>query len=484
MRDLPPVHSARIGLRQSGCSWWDHQANTIWIGDYETEKLMQTAANHEMNHFWMHVSTPYGRLLDELTRARNNQVLQYCIRHMQEYPFAQISIPVHDVTKQLRATAAIGPRRDLCERFARPWSHTVFLENVLEGETFPEVLRLEASAAAYSFQMVETYLQQMLALPDADSDVPDEYAETSAQGSGVPDVISPDGSRFPLGAKHVFEGIATQMTLSSPVKKEDISGGTNPYYWILWMYWVKENMRDRPVQSAEDYRRFRNTFYALCDLALFVPAGGLYHQLRGDHLNWSDIQPGYRFLLLVREAKKEDWIDNLDNEMLSYQEQMCRLLSWPLPRDFLTLGANLEDDDENARRHRDACRIRLTDHTAFLDFESRVEKDTSKDPQQKDGSANQFWTEHHPMIFLPRHGELIVRKGETAGDSLRYILDWFFANFNWSVMRSGGFSYEEFLPEKLAYDDTFQNIATRCELVDLIQQAIPVLSPERFQELE
>ena len=88
------------------------------------------------------------------------------------------------------------------------------------------------------------------------------------------------------------------------------------------------------------------------------------------------------------------------------------------------------------------------------------------------------------MIFLPRQGELIVRKGETAGDSLRYILDWFFANFNWSVMRTGGFSYEEFLPEKLAYDDTFENIATRCDLVDLIQQAIPVLSPERFRELQ
>ena len=475
MRDLPPLHSARTGLRNSGCSWWDHQANTIWIGDYDTDQLAQTAASHEMNHFWMHVSTPYGRLLDELTSTRNNQVLQYCIRHMQEYPFGQISIPVHDVIKRLRATAAIGARRDLCERFARPWSHTVFLENVLEGETFPEVLRAEASTATYSFQMVEAYLDQMAALPNADPDVPDDYPDTATSGSGVPDATLPDGSTFPLGAKHVFEGIATQMTLSSPVKKEDMSGGTNPYYWILWTHWVKETMHNRPVQSAEDYRRFRNTFYALCDLALFVPAGGLYRQLRGDDLDWADIQPGYRFLSLVREAKQEDWIEDLGTGLLPYQEQMSHLLSWPLPRDFLELGANLQEDGANARRHRDACRIRLADHAAFLNFESRVEKG---------GPAGQFWTEHHPMIFLPHRGELIVKKGDTAGDSLTHILDWFFANFNWSVMRTGGFSYEEFLPEKLAYDDAFENISTRAELVNLIHQAIPVLSPERFRELQ
>jgi hypothetical protein len=118
----------------------------------------------------------------------------------------------------------------------------------------------------------------------------------------------------------------------------------------------------------------------------------------------------------------------------------------------------------------------LEDHSAFLDFESRV--------QTSDGLAKRFWQEHHPMIYLPYMGELIVRKGESAMDSLSPILDWFFVNFNWSVMRDGEFSYEDFLPERVNYGETFRNIATRADLVEMIHQAVPTLSPERFVELQ
>jgi hypothetical protein len=477
MKKLAPVNSARAGLRRSGVSWCDHQTNTIWLGEYESDDARNTAARHEMNHFWMHVSTPYGRLLDELTRARNNQVLSYCIHHFKRYPFAQILIPIYQVAKRLRAKRGkLGgvACRDLCERYARPWSHTVFLENVLEGEPFPEVAQAKLATVMHSFQMVEAYLAQMDASPDGGPDVPDEYPAPATRGRGVLDATWPDGSNFPLGAKHVFEGIATQMTLSQPMKKDDMVGGTKPYYWVLWSQWAKETMQAKPIKSKEDYRRFRNTFYALCDLALFVPAGALYGQLRGTDLSWPDIQPGYRFISIVRKASKLGWIEDLDRDMHSYQDEICRLLSWPAPGAFLELGANLQDGDSHSVRHREACQIRLTDHSAFLDFESRVQ---NGDP------AKRFWHVHHPMLYLPHWGELIVRRGETAGDSLSQILDWFFVNFNWSVMRDGEFSYEDFLPEKVSYGETFNNVASRSELIELIHQAVPTLSRQRFQAL-
>jgi hypothetical protein len=479
MRKLAPVNSARTGLRRSGLSWCDHQANTIWIGEYDSDDSRNAAVRHEMNHFWMHVSTPYGRVLDELTLARNNQVLSYCIHQFQRYPFAQILIPIYQVAKRLRSKKAkLGgvACKDLCERFARPWSHTVFLENLLEGEAFPEVTQAKLATVMRTFQMVETYLQQMDASADGGPDVPDEYPEPATRGRGIVDACWADGSKFPVGAKHIFEGIASQMTLSRPVSKDDMVGGTKPYYWVLWYQWVKETMRAKPVESAEDYRRFRNTFYALCDLALFVPAGALYGQLRGGDLLWHDIQPGYRFFSIVAEAKTLGWIEDLDREMSSYQDEICRKLSWPAPRKFLELGAKLRDDDANSRRHRDACRIRLEDHAAFLDLESRV--------QSGNNLAKRFWLEHHPMIYLPHWGELIVRKGDKAQDALSPILDWFFVNFNWSVMRDGDFSYEAFLPQKVSYGETFDNVAGRAELIEMIHQAVPALSRQRFQEIE
>jgi hypothetical protein len=479
MRKLAPVNSARAGLRRSGLSWCDHQTNTIWIGEYDSDDSRNAAARHEMNHFWMHVSTPYGRLLDELTVARNNQVLSYCIHQFQRYPLAQILIPIYKVAKRLQSKRGKLDGvacQDLCDRFARPWSHTVFLENVLEGEAFPEVAQAKLATVMRTFQMVETYLQQMDASADGGPDVPDEYPAPATRGRAVLDAAWADGLKFPLGAKHVFEGIATQMTMAQPVKKDDMVGGTKPYYWVLWSLWVKETMHTKPIRSQEDYRRFRNTFYALCDLALFVPAGAVYGPLRDGDLSWPDIQPGYRFMAIVREAKHLGWIEDLDREMLPYQEQICRLLSWPLPRKFLEIGAKIQDDDANSQRHRDACRIRLEDHSAFLDFESRV--------QASDGLAKRFWREHHPMIYLPHWGELIVRKGESAGGPLSQILDWFFVNFNWSVMRDGGFSYEDFLPERVSYGETFNNIATRSDLMELVPQAVPTLSRERFRELQ
>ncbi len=52
--------------------WYSHKADTIWIDTPAVEDHLEDIARHELDHFLLHSSTPYGHLLDELGLRQTN----------------------------------------------------------------------------------------------------------------------------------------------------------------------------------------------------------------------------------------------------------------------------------------------------------------------------------------------------------------------------------------------------------------------------
>ena len=484
---LAPVHSTEELRRNSGESWYDHRSNAIWIGDEVPAESFSSVVAHEFNHFLVHASTPYGWFLDECVTLENNLVLSYCLDHYRRFPASPIAIPLYEVARLRDRGKQFQVVRNLCDKYVNPWSHLIFLVNLLEGENSPELDAANVRQASRSFHEVERLLAvRKIAQPEGTRNsgkAKPPLARVTVDISnlpGMPNVILPGGEQINVGAKHVFEGIATQHE-SKAVIVDSLRRGARLPYWTLWMMTVWKMGKER-VRSQKDFDSLLNTFYAICDLALFVPAGSLYGGVRTREMAWFDIQPGSRFMTALRQATQLGWIDNLEKDMLPYQEWLSELLHWPSPKQFLKLGAGLKDVGSHSRRHAEACRVRLENHSAFIVLGSEFD---AQDKIAEDGSSSpvrRFFRNHRPMLYTPQLGQLEVRDmtGE-AREPLSQLLDWFFRRFNYQVMLGGPFSREDLLPENLKYHSVWLNLKSREELLDLVQQAIPLLTPDRFQ---
>jgi len=202
-------------------------------------------------------------------------------------------------------------------------------------------------------------------------------------------------------------------------------------------------------------------------------------------MGWYDVQPGGRFITALGKAVQLGWIADLEKDMLPYQEWLSELLHWPSPKQFLKLGATLKGSDSRSRRHAEACQIRLENHSAFIVLGKEFEKTPQENAAERAPSpVRRFFDAHRPMLYMPKLGQLVVRSNrETAREPLSQLLDWFLFQFNRHVMWVGPFNYEDLLPSDVKYESLWTNVKSRKELIDLFQQAIPLLTPDRFTGL-
>jgi hypothetical protein len=480
------VTSAAALRRRSGESYYDDRLNTIWVDDTVPNHLLSSVVAHELNHFLVHTSTPYGWFLDECLIQENKAVLSYCLDYYHRFPRMPITIPLYEVAKLSRQGERFQEVVDLCNTYVKPWSHLIFLRNLLEGEDVPEVTESTFERSCHSFNLVERRLRadELFEVEMGSAAKPRSPAELSAAGfadvPGTPNVILPNEQQINIGAKHVFEGIATQHETKESILSSLKQRFRLPY-WTLWAMTVWKMGKER-VNSPKEFEQLINTFYAICDLALFMPAGWLYGRLRTANMGWYDVQPGGRFITALEQAVQLGWIEDLEKDMLPYQEWLSELLHWPSPKQFLRLGATLKAGNRS-RRHAEACQIRLENHSAFIVLGKEFEKTPQENAAERAPSQiRRFFRDHRPMIYMPKLGQLVVRN-KTTREPLSQLLDWFLHQFNCHVMEVGPFNYEDLLPRDVKYQSLWSNVKSRKELIDLLQQAIPLLTPDRFTGL-
>jgi hypothetical protein len=489
--ELAPVDDWPSPVRPSYAhenNWYSYKLNTIWLGNTGGVGKFADAAAHELSHYLMHVFTPYGAFLDELNNMQQNQVLNYCIEVFSR-SLDKVRYPVYHFAKDLlsyggKAEVSVGNPtvfRNAAERYVKPWSHSVLLENVMEANDTPNVRAASESNFLESLRAVEKYSDSNLYDDDHlfetpardDSPLPprerreplDTWMEGEQPSLACVHMGWGDGRQYPVGAIHIIESLAQLV--------ETFDGDTwhrlhrSPAGHPYLMLWLLANMKLKShiEESQESFNRLLYTFRALCDLALFVPAGGVYGRLRPRITAWFDLQPGCRFLRAVDAIPKVGWVENLERDLESFQEAVCRDMGWTQPRRFLELGARLKHPEFLA--HRDACRLRLEHPSAHLDV--------GLEAIEGDG----FVARHLPLMYMSTRNELTISE-EGAGAFPR-IMSYFLPQLCRAIMLSRELNYHEMLPQHIEFEGLFSNIKSTNDWLELIFGAVPSLKPSNFQ---
>ena len=230
-----------------------------------------------------------------------------------------------------------------------------------------------------------------------------------------------------------------------------------------------------PAHFSQMQRHAKVTSLTLGDLALFTPIGSFYGRLRPEGSVWEDLHPGHRFeRALAVVAEGDHWVSDFrDSEQLA--NVVSDKLGWPRPRAFLELGA--ANGHEAARRHREACQIRLADYMAFYDL-ARLGEEASP--------IGSFFGKHMPLTIHPKFGAVCCYPdGHTEPVvAIEQIRDYFVSRLSRRVMQFGYDPQERILPAELDLGTYMANVTSEHELAELYAEGHPWASPDRFVSLD
>ncbi|HUC06903.1 MAG TPA: hypothetical protein VMR96_02340 [Solirubrobacterales bacterium] len=189
------------------------------------DTVVENVTAHELNHYWMHSSTPYGAVLDELAELAGRETILYCVTlHREGQPIPTPAVDVARAFREQRLSSEQYPLlHTLAERHVVPWTHEVLLENWFEGRdlasvqtaSLPKLLRWlidfeDRSRAIRSDE--ELFAKE----PPEFSDYQRRFVLSWAKAletlkrPAFPSIELETGS-VPLGAQHLFESCAQQM---------------------------------------------------------------------------------------------------------------------------------------------------------------------------------------------------------------------------------------------------------------------------------
>lgn len=436
----------------------------LWTEQTSDQAQAEAILSHELSHFFVHVATPYGMLIESLGQLQENLVLRYCIAAAEQG--LPIGYPVYGFVQ--RDDAPVDPA--LVTDYVRPWSRLVHLERILDGSnvravrdaTIPDAIELLADLENLERAVLLANGGDPADLGERPSFEPmldaarDELPFTPA----CPRFLHADDQDDTVaGGAALFEGLAqTAERMIYPEHWDMLRRGMSADQYLGFYTSIFMRYGIHRADTDRDFNRVFQTFIALCDLALQIPVGSVYGKLRPPHFDYGDLHPGYRFLRLLNTITEDDWIDSLD-DLLGLQQTMSARLRWPDPRLFPLLGSGSDQP-----QHREAMRIRLSEPAFHLFL--------------REESASTFLAEYGPLVRDPRTGEIMPSLHDRArlGPVINYIL-W---QLTWQIMKGPRLDVDEALPEGIYGRRWFANIDTKEDLAALFFEAVPVLKPRNF----
>jgi hypothetical protein len=489
---LAEVSEEEPGQRYSSSQshWFNYRTNMLHIGNHPNIHFLGKLADHELSHFGLHCSTPFGLVLNDLCQMQSSLVMGFCRRFAVDLEGQKIPRPLQRFVRKYGGNLSLleshfpdlAALSGLASSFIRPWSFSVFLENALEAEgPASEESKTDADACNAVAAYEEYHLQESRPWPIQKAAMTEEVLFGRSNSNGSPQSFFPMKSLLklgldtstacyrmtfprsppiPLGGIDIFEGVATLLE-GLQGRGDDIwklvGHSIGQRYMSTWTLFMSKYPRLKEIDSEEEYQSLVRTFFALSELALFIPIGPVYGRLRHEMTNWLDTQPGYRFLSALGELRSDEWLSS-DDDMTPLQNTICRRLYWPTPNAFLQLGSKLQPISSFYARHRDACRIRLNHPWTFIRDGANADEFES------------FFKEHCPL--------LVHRNGVIPGCESREsaAMRHFMSKLSWRIMCREGYIWTEDLVPNYAYepgDNRKKDLATTLE-------ALPFLKPDRF----
>lgn len=448
------------------------------------EPTVEDITAHELSHFWLHASTPYGLILDELGELQKRATLEYCARlYRADY---RIPIAAYDVAHELFAApptesdAYRSLLRQLAIDHVVPWTHDVLLERWLEG------LNLRTVRAARLDRMLHWIVdfeeRSRAVRPDTElfADVPPDFsdyqrnfvrwwgnavAEDPSRWPAHPTIGPIAGEMQPLGGRHLFE---THAQLSETVDEpfwQTAPEDHRSLYWGLLGAFVRRYPGG--VHDEDSYTSMVTTFAAVVDLALLVPVGRVYGRMREDGMNWLDLHPGWRFEQLLGALRDDDWLQDTGDAVRKLLGSLSSRCGWRPPDRFYELGASLEPVTTEVARHAAACRARLEEPDRLA---------VRRALPDRVGPTDHF-AEHGPIVI---RGTVSFVPGADTNEKLTRLLGFAIARMAFMVMQDGHIDVDAIFPEDLDFTNVFDNIQSREDLLETFYEALPFLATDAF----
>jgi hypothetical protein len=464
------VEPTRRQRRHAG-GGFSHHGSVLFREDGDDD-LSANIVIHELSHYWLHASTPYGLVLD---------ALQYCVTlnaRGQEVP-----VPAHRAA-QLHARGILDLHPAVVraiELWVKPWSHAVYLEHLLEGYDNAAVRTVPLPKA---LRWLAEHEKRVLAdtddvLFDIEVDPVTSYQAgllsmwaEAYQDHDVPAcaLLSGGVEAVPFGAHHLFEALAHSLENHDPTSDEFLLSEEGRPYLASFVAVLERYGRER-VDSTAAWETVAATFALLVDLALYLPVGRVYSRLRDDQMNWADLHPGYRFSQLVAALGDEDWVDGIDERAPRVQWQLSRRLGWPRPDRFLELGASLNRDGVHSA-HAAACRLRL----------DRSDRGIMWNGGDLGAMLGDHIDSYGPMQIIEDVRCFVP--GDTPATMLKYVIGYALHQLSWMTMASGMMSIERLEPPMLSTSGVFGNVHEPDDFPKILRGALPFLGESRFDVID
>lgn len=433
-------------------------------------------AAHELHHFWLHASTPYGRVLDELFRLQSHYSLLYC-KYLSEFREV-IPTPAYELAREV-VHNEIGQPNDLLsavEYIVKPWSQMTLLEEVLEGFDVDAISTTSLSSVAetlFEFELAASQPQtdnwyaamQLLELDPESAGRAAHLVEDL--GSEVrtcprlPVVVTPGGRDAAFGAFHLFESCAQRMELPDPTVESLLLSPEGLPYLVPFAQVAQKFGRLR-FKDEDSVRRVTTTFLTIADLALYVPCGATYRSLRPESATWLDIHPGHRFNRLLEVLEEEDWIGAYDEHAPALQLRLSERLGWARPDAFLEVGAGLRDDSAHGSRHAAACRQRLEwPNRGIMGPDGTTAEQLAE-----------FLVEFGPMQVID--SSRCIVPGITGAEKLGRLIGYAMGQLNWMVMVNGVTSLERLAPPGIAENASIA-FESAGDFVEVLRSQLPFI---------
>jgi hypothetical protein len=470
------VEPTRRQRRHSG-GLFSHHGSVLFRGSGGDDSSANIVI-HELSHYWLHASTPYGLVLDELAERQIADALRYCGTFNARGE--KVPVPAHRAALlHSRGMLDLPPEVvRAIELWVKPWSHAVYLEHLLEG--FDDAA-VRSTPLPKALRWLAEYEERVLA--DAGNELFDvEVAPVTRYQTRLLNMWAEayeehevaacallhrgGGKAVPLGAQHLFEALAHSLENNDPTSDEFLVSEEGLPYMAAFASVLEAYGRER-VDSTAAWETVAATFALLVDLALYLPVGRVYSRLRDDQMNWADLHPGYRFAQLVRCLRADDWVDGIDERAPRVQWELSRRLGWPRPDRFLELGASLNHVGLHSA-HAAACKLRL---------------DRTDRGIMWNGGDLPGMLEHHIDSYGPMQIIEDVRcfvPGDTPQTMLRYVMGYALHQLSWMTMASGDVSIEKLEPPMLSSSGVFDNVQVPDDFLELLLGAFPFLAQSWF----
>jgi hypothetical protein len=464
--------------------WWggtfSHHGSVVFRPSQAVSSSAANISIHELSHFWLHASTPYGQVLNEMAELQAEDAVRYCQTLFDAG--ARVPIPAYDVARILaRTPALLGPAAlDAVERFAKPWSRVMFLEHLFEGYDNGPVRTTGLHKVLVWLAEYETrsrartrnrglFTNGVEPSTDYQAALLSYWAEHAEKYDLVAcaKLRSTEGAWQPLGAMHLFEAHAQYVENYDAAFGQFLQSSEAFPYYITFSVVMARYGYTR-IDSSAAFDTVLATFALLVDLALYVPLGSVYSRLREDQMFWPDLHPGHRFERLLDAIDDDDWVDGIDERAPLIQRRLSQRLGWPHPDRFLERGASLKHGRKDHARHAAACRVRLEspdrrilwhggDVTLFMpDFLSR----------------------HAPMQVID--GVTCVVPGDTVDEMLDHVIPYAINQLSWMAMATGAVDFETLVPPGLVASRVFANVKSSDDFLNLIGGVLPFIDHNVF----